>query len=211
MTSRDAALCALVAAVTAICAQLTVTVPGISSVPFTLQVFAVVLAGASLGARRGFLSQVLYLLLGAAGLPVFAQLRGGPSVLAGPTAGYLWAFPLAAAVAGAVAGPPERGAGPAGRLVAGAVLALVPVYALGASWLVASGVVPDPARALRVGVLPFVLPDLVKAVLAAAVAVRVRAVVAVGAVASGYRRAVHMGGRTGSTRTRASSTRTPSG
>lgn len=178
MTARDLALCAALAAVTAVCAQLSVALPGISSVPFTLQVFAVVLAGASLGARRGFLSQLIYLLLGAVGLPVFAQLRGGLSVLVGPTAGYLWAFPLAAAVAGAAAGPPERGRTPAVRLVLGAVLALVPVYVLGALWLVASGVVPDPARAAQVGVLPFVAPDLVKAVLAAAVASRVRVAVA---------------------------------
>lgn len=174
MKPRDLALCALLAALTAVCAQLSLTLPGLSSVPFTLQVFAVVLAGATLGGRRGFLSQLLYLLLGAAGLPVFAQLRGGASVLVGPTAGYLWAFPVAAAVAGAAAGPPEGGTPSPLRLVAGAVLAVVPIYVLGAGWLVASGAVPSPARAVQVGVLPFVLPDLVKAALSAAVALRVR-------------------------------------
>ena len=100
MTPRDLTLSAVLAALTAVCAQLSFTLPGISSVPFTLQVFAVVLAGLCLGARRGFVSQLVYPLPGVAGLPVFAQLRGGLSVLVGPTAGYLWAFPLAAAVAG---------------------------------------------------------------------------------------------------------------
>ncbi|MCS7234492.1 MAG: biotin transporter BioY [Armatimonadota bacterium] len=178
MKSRDLAVCALLAALTAVCAQLSLTLPALSGVPFTLQVFAVVLAGATLGARRGFVSQLLYLSLGVAGLPVFAQLRGGASVLVGPTAGYLWAFPVAAAVAGAAAGLPEAGTNSPLRLAAGAVLAVVPIYLLGAAWLVASGAVPSPARAVQVGVLPFVIPDLVKAALAVAVAVRVRAALA---------------------------------
>ncbi|MDQ7800778.1 MAG: biotin transporter BioY [Armatimonadota bacterium] len=175
MTARDLALCAALAALTAVCAQLSVTLPWVSSVPFTLQVFAVVLAGASLGARLGFVSQLLYLLLGAAGLPVFAQLRGGLSVLVGPTAGYLWAFPVAAALAGWAAGPMGSRPAGGGRLVAGAVLAVVPVYALGALWLSISGVAPGLRAAVQVGVLPFVVPDLVKAALASLVAVRVRA------------------------------------
>lgn len=175
MTARDLALCAVLAALTAVCAQLSVTLPWVSSVPFTLQVFAVVLAGASLGARLGFVSQLLYLLLGAAGLPVFAQLRGGLSVLVGPTAGYLWAFPVAAALAGWAAGPMGSRPAGGGRLVAGAVLAVVPVYALGALWLSISGVAPGLRAAVQVGVLPFVVPDLVKAALASLVAVRVRA------------------------------------
>jgi biotin transport system substrate-specific component len=175
LTARDLALCAALAAVTAVCAQLSVTVPWISNVPFTLQVFAVVLAGASLGARLGFVSQLIYLLLGAAGLPVFAQLRGGLSILLGPTAGYLWAFPLAAAVAGWAAGP--EGSRPVGgwRPLAGAILAVVPVYVLGALWLTLSGVTPGLRQAVQIGVLPFVVPDVVKAALAYVVAARVRA------------------------------------
>ena len=118
MTPRDLTLSAVLAALTAVCAQLSFTLPGISSVPFTLQVFAVVLAGLCLGARRGFVSQLVYPLPGVAGLPVFAQLRGGLSVLVGPTAGYLWAFPLAAAVAGGggAYGRGFRGATPPGPL-----------------------------------------------------------------------------------------------
>lgn len=183
LTSRDLAVCALFAAITAVSAQLSITLPWITSVPFTLQVFAVILTGLVLGASRGFVSQLLYLLLGAVGLPVFAQLRGGLSVLVGPTAGYLWAFPLAALVAGWLAGAPERWPKTsAWRLAAGGLLALVPVYALGAWWLAASGAVPGLGRAFQVGVLPFVVPDAVKAVLAAAVAVRVRRALAAGAL-----------------------------
>jgi biotin transport system substrate-specific component len=87
--------------VTVVLAQLRVTLP-FTPVPITGQTFAVLLAGAVLGARRGFLSQVAYLALGAAGLPVFA---GGS--LIGPTAGYLWSFPAAAFFLGWMV---ERGA-----------------------------------------------------------------------------------------------------
>ncbi len=182
MTSRDLAVCALFAAITAVSAQLSITLPWITSVPFTLQVFAVILTGLVLGASRGFVSQLLYLLLGAVGLPVFAQLRGGLSVLVGPTAGYLWAFPLAALVAGWVTGGRQRPQISGWRLAAGGLLALVPVYALGAWWLAASGAVPGLGRAFQVGVLPFVVPDAVKALLAAGVAARVRRALAAGAL-----------------------------
>jgi biotin transport system substrate-specific component len=86
---------------TVLLAQARVPLP-FTPVPVTGQTFAVLLAGAVLGARRGFLSQALYLGLGAVGLPVFA---GGS--LAGPTAGYLWSFPVAACLLGWMV---ERGA-----------------------------------------------------------------------------------------------------
>lgn len=69
-------------------------------VPFTLQTFAVLLAGAMLGRGEGALSQILYLACGSLGLPVFAQWGSGMSQLIGPTGGYLIAFPIAAFVVG---------------------------------------------------------------------------------------------------------------
>src|SRR5207245_11507392 len=100
LTTRDLTLIALFAVLTTACAQLSLTLPLLTNVPFTLQVFGVLMAGAILGARRGFLSQVLYLLLGFVGLPVFAGFAGGAAVLVGPTAGYLWSFPVAAWLVG---------------------------------------------------------------------------------------------------------------
>lgn len=85
---------------TAIAAQITIPV---KPVPFTLQTMIVVLAGAFLGARNGALSQILYLALGAIGLPIFAQTPDGFIGFArifGPTGGYLLAFPLAAYLTG---------------------------------------------------------------------------------------------------------------
>jgi len=83
--------------VTAGCAQLSVHLP-FTPVPVTGQTFAVLLSGAVLGCRRGFLSQLVYLAEGAAGLPVFADATGTALHLVGPSGGYLWSFPLAAAL-----------------------------------------------------------------------------------------------------------------
>lgn len=69
-------------------------------VPITLQTFAVLLSGAVLGARRGFLAVLLYLVIGAAGLPVFSGGAAGLGVFQGPTVGYLLGFPLAAGFCG---------------------------------------------------------------------------------------------------------------
>src|SRR5579864_2125911 len=74
---------------TAVLAQIRIPLP-FTPVPLTGQTFAVLLAGAALGSRRGFLSQALYLAEGAAGLPVFAGAVGSLAHLFGPTGGYLW-------------------------------------------------------------------------------------------------------------------------
>ncbi|HEY8551110.1 MAG TPA: biotin transporter BioY [Vicinamibacterales bacterium] len=91
-----------VTALTALAAQVSVPLP-FTPVPFTLQPMVVLLGGAALGARLGAASQALYLLLGAAGLPVFAPspiLPQGAGRLIGPTAGFLLSYPLAAWVTG---------------------------------------------------------------------------------------------------------------
>jgi biotin transport system substrate-specific component len=101
--ATDVALVATFAAFIAVCAILpAIPVPG-SAVPITLQTFGVMLAGLVLGARRGALAALLYLAVGAAGLPVFAGGAGGVGVFASLSAGYLLAVPLAAALAGYLA------------------------------------------------------------------------------------------------------------
>ncbi len=87
----------------AVCAKIQISA---SPIPWTLQTFGVTLVGATLGSRRGAAALIAYLLEGAAGLPVFALPVAGIGYFAGPTAGYLLAFPLAAFVVGALA---ERG------------------------------------------------------------------------------------------------------
>jgi biotin transport system substrate-specific component len=99
-TSTDLALVAAFAALIAVCALLPAIELGI--VDITLQTFAVMLSGAVLGARRGFLAALLYVAVGCAGLPVFSQGGAGLATLAGPSGGYLVAFPLAAGLTGFV-------------------------------------------------------------------------------------------------------------
>jgi biotin transport system substrate-specific component len=117
------------ALVTVAAAKIAVPLPG-TAVPFTLQVVAVLLAGVVIGPRLGAASQALYVMAGFAGLPVFMA-GGGPAYLLGPTAGYLIAFPAAAAIAGSFS---WRGSGIA-WVGLGCVLAMLTVHLGGASWI----------------------------------------------------------------------------
>jgi biotin transport system substrate-specific component len=98
--TTDLALIAGFAALISACAYVGAIPVGGAGVPITLQTFGVMLAGCVLGPVRGFLAVSLYLLLGAIGLPVFAEHSSGLAVFSGPSAGYLIAFPLAAALGG---------------------------------------------------------------------------------------------------------------
>lgn len=180
LATRDLTLAALFAVLTAVCAQMSITVPLLTSVPFTLQVFGVLMAGAVLGAGRGSLSQVVYLLLGAVGLPVFAGFSGGLAALVGPTGGYLWSFPLAAWLTGWTAdrtGRRARSAAVLGTLYGGMLAGIVAIYLLGVIGLYATGAAPSLRASVRIGILPFIWFDLVKAVIAGLVAMRLYGVV----------------------------------
>ncbi|MCA1688418.1 MAG: biotin transporter BioY [Actinobacteria bacterium] len=166
---------ALMAAVTAVAAQIAIPIP---PVPFTLQVLAVILSGLLLGPRYGALAQAVYVLVGAVGVPVFSGFSGGLGVILGPRGGYLISYPIAAAIAGlavpAVAGAARRRALSFGFLWGCAALAVI--YALGATWLAAVTDLPF-AVVLVQGVLIFVPFDLIKVALATLVAVAVAPVI----------------------------------
>ena len=170
--ATDLALVGTGAALVAVCSLLAIPV-GAAGVPITLQTFAVLLAGAVLGARRGALAVLLYLLVGFAGLPVFAEGAGGLSTFGKVTLGYLLAFPVAAWVVGAVV---QRAAryGWAARLgvVAGAgVLGTLVVYAVGVPVLAArAGLSLAEALVANAAFVPF---DLVKVAMVAVVATAV--------------------------------------
>jgi len=143
---------------TALLARLRIPLP-FTPVPITGQTLGVLLAGATLGARRGFLSQVLYILAGAAGLHVFA---GGS--LAGPTAGYLWSFPLAALLVGWLV---DRGAARrTSSLTAALVLADSCIMASGVLWL-STFVRITIRQALGLGFMPFWEGEVLKIVMVA--------------------------------------------
>ena len=163
-----------VTALTAASAQISVPLP-FTQVPFTFQPMVVLLGGLALGSRLGFASQMLYLLAGIAGLPVFAAsvtLPPGALRLAGPTGGYLMAYPIAAFLTGYLA---ERGCDRRYLTSVLAMLAgLLVVYACGASWLGWFARVGAPApiglqAALVAGVYPFVVADVIKLVAAAGI------------------------------------------
>jgi biotin transport system substrate-specific component len=163
-----------VTALTAAAAQISVPLP-FTQVPFTFQPMVVLLGGLALGPRLGLASQVLYLLAGIAGLPVFAAsatLPPGALRLMGPTGGYLMAYPLAAFVTGYLA---ERGLDRRYLTSVLAMLAgLVVVYACGAAWLglFARGGTAAPIglhAALVTGVYPFIAADVLKLLAAAGI------------------------------------------
>ncbi len=164
--TREAVMAALLAALLA--ASAWISLP-IGAVPVTLQVFIVLLAGLLLTPRGAFAAVGVYLLLGAAGLPVFAGGLGGPGTLGGPTGGYLWGFALGAVTVSFLG----RGLTPRiGRVPAEAVAltaGVIVIYLVG--WfqlavVTGMGLVP----AFAVGVAPFVLIDAGKAVVALGVA-----------------------------------------
>lgn len=144
-------------------------------VPVTLQTLAVPLIAAALGARLGTATMLAYLAAGFAGLPVFTNTppaAAGPLYFLGSTGGYLLAYPLAAWIVGALT---EAGAGRSVFTLFGAMaLGAVVVFALGFAWLafvaqLASGATGLGASAAwHGGVEPFILADLLKIALAAA-------------------------------------------
>lgn len=163
--STETALVATFAALLAVCSLLALSF-GAVPVPVTLQTFAVLLAGAVLGPRLGPLAVLLHLVVGLVGLPVLAGAKGGLAVLAGPSAGYLLAFPLAALVTGViVVALRRRGAAlVAVTLLAGIAGTLV-IYAVGVpvmAWR--AGMSLEAAVAFNNLFVPF---DLVKVALVA--------------------------------------------
>jgi biotin transport system substrate-specific component len=168
-TTRTRAIGILVAvAALALASQFALPLPG-TPVPLTLQPLLVVLAGLVLGPIDAAVAMVIYLGLGAAGLPVFQPI-GAPGIarLLGPTGGYLLAYPVAAAVAGWLGGGRESFA--TRSLAAMAGILVLYVGGIAQLTLLSGSVV----TATVIGALPFVAADAVKALVAAGIAGRFR-------------------------------------
>lgn len=150
----------------AACAQ--VALPMVP-VPMTLQTFAVLLAGAALGGGWGAASVLLYLTVAALGFPVLAEGGSGLSRFTGPTAGYLFAFPVAALIAGELGRRPLFRRPEAGTALMFAAHLLI--LALGAAWLAAS---LGLREALADGFTPFLIGAAVKSVAVVACATALR-------------------------------------
>jgi biotin transport system substrate-specific component len=153
----------------ALCARVTLPLP-FTPVPLTLQNFGVLLVGLTLGARAGFAALVLYLLEGAAGLPVFNPAGpGGIAQLLGPTGGYLMAYPLVAGLAGLVI---DLGKRTFARAALSGLLAEILLFASGIGWLAV--LTHSFSQAARFGLYWFLSAEIMKVMFAAALGVRIR-------------------------------------
>jgi biotin transport system substrate-specific component len=163
--ARHVALIAAGALLIYLSARVAVPVPG-SPVPITGQTFGVLLVGGALGFRRGVLAVLLYVLLGVVGLPFFAEGKGGLSVIAGATGGYLVGFVVAGALVGRLAelGWDRHIGGAVGAMLVGNAV----IYAIGLPWLMAV-VGYDLPTAIDKGLTPFLFGDALKLALAAVV------------------------------------------
>lgn len=158
------------ALLTAAAAQISIPL-GFTPVPLTGQTFAVLLAGGVLGSRRGGLSMLLYVALGAIGLPFYADGAGGWTAATGATAGYLVGFIVAAFVVGLMAehGQDRKLSTSIPAFIAGTMI----IYTIGAGWLAYDLGLPLTAAAgepsaISLGVAPFLVGDVFKALLAGA-------------------------------------------
>ena len=167
---RDYILCALFAAIIAICAWISIPVLEIA---FTMQTFAVCLTLGVLGGKRGTLAIICYILLGAVGVPVFAGFRGGVGVLLGVTGGYILGFLASGPVYWAV----PAWLGERGKLL-GMVLALLACYAFGSAWFMIlylqQGTVMGLGTVLMTCVVPYLIPDALKVALAMVLSQRLK-------------------------------------
>ncbi len=176
MSLNKLTACALFTAIIAILAQIAVPLP-FSPVPFTGQLIGLLAAGIMLGPKAGFLAIFAYLLLGAAGVPVFSMARGGIYMLLGPTGGYLWGFIPAVLLTGALF---ERFKNLNIFFSSAALLpALLVVYLCGTLQL--SILMQHSIKeAALIGVLPFIPFDLLKIIMTAYLSLKIKASMRVG-------------------------------
>jgi len=166
---KQAGIVICASAVIAVCSRLILPLP-YTPVPLTLGNFAVLLVGLAIGSRRGLAAAALYLAWGAMGMPVFSPAGpGGVAQLLGPTAGYLWAYPVVAFMAGWIA---ERGPSGFTRNVVAGAMAELALFAGGLSWLAV--MTHSWQRAAFFGLYPFFFAEVVKVMAAAAIALRLR-------------------------------------
>jgi biotin transport system substrate-specific component len=152
----------------AICAHISVPLP-YTPVPLVLSDFAVLLVGMLLGPVDGFLTMIIYLAEGAAGAPVFSpQGLGGVLQLVGPTGGYLFSYPLAAAIAGLTTSLARRGRSVFTAGVFAGTVATATILACGAAWLSHRGYMTS-ASTWSIAVTPFLFGSLAKIVAATVV------------------------------------------
>ena len=160
LSTKDLIICAIFASITAILSQISIPLP-FTTVPLTMQVFAVALTGVVLGSKKAFISQLIYVFIGAIGIPVFSQMSGGIAIITGPTGGFILGFPIMAATIGYFT---EKFKYPTYILV-GMIIGLFLDYIVGTAMF---SLVTKMAfnQAIKACVLPFIPIDIIKILLA---------------------------------------------
>ena len=171
MNTKTMIICAIFAAV--LCVFSVMTIP-ISPVPISMGIFGIMLTASILGAKKGSIAVIIYILLGAIGLPVFSGFKGGIQVLAGPTGGYIWSYIFMAIIIGLLTA----------KLATKPILAMVQIFGacvLGTAVCYFFGTVQfmlvqnmGLIKSLSLCVFPFVAFDLLKAVVCAYLAYTIR-------------------------------------
>ena len=162
--TKQMVLIALMTAVTCVLGPLSIPLP-FSPVPISLTNFAIFLAIFILGMKNGTISFIIYLLLGAIGVPVFSSFRGGLQVLAGPTGGYLIGFIFLALIMGFALDHFDRKLVPT---IIGMIIGMAVCYAFGTVWL-AKLLSLSFKEGLMMGVIPYLPGDAAKIIIAAIV------------------------------------------
>ena len=164
-TTREMVLVGMFAAVLAVISQISLPMP--TGVPITIQVFGVALVGAVLGSRLGTTATLVYVLLGAIGLPIFANFSGGISSIVGVTGGYIWAWPIMTWLCG-IRPKTEN------KTIGFALIGLLIVETIGGlQWHFVGGSMSIPAIAVY-SLTAFIPKDIVITVLAVLIAIPIR-------------------------------------
>jgi len=169
-TPKDLCLIALFAALTSVGGWIKIPLP-FSPVPLTLQTLFVLLSGLLIGSIRGAFSQIVYVAVGCAGLPVFAGFQGGIGIVLGPTGGYLIGFIIAAYITGLISERIHE------RTVITDIISTIPgfiiIFIIGSLYM---GAITGMGfiRSLLIGVLPFLPGGLLKIICAGFISARIR-------------------------------------
>lgn len=170
--TKQLVLYSLFAALTAILSQISIPLP-FTPVPINLATLSVLLSGAILGKNGGVISQLVYVLLGAIGLPVFAGFSSGIQIILGPTGGYIIGYIVAAFIVGIIT---EKYSKSLMTYIISMILGIIACYILGTAWFIhvtGSGLV----AALTMCVFPFIIGDIIKIAAGSFLARRLRKII----------------------------------
>lgn len=176
LSLKDLITCGIFVAVIAVLAQISIVLP-FSPIPFTMQVFGVCLVATILGRKKGFITLMVYILLGSIGIPVFAAYSSGPTALFGKTGGFILAFPLMALLIGYVSEKYRK----TPYVIGSMILALILCYAIGTIYFSFITKIPIQ-KAVIFTVIPYIPLDLVKVVMASLIGVQVRKRLSLGVI-----------------------------